>query len=233
MKVIILAGGFGTRLSEYTDNLPKPMVPIADKPIIEHIMMIYSKFGLNNFIVALGYKGDKIKSHFNKINHKWNIELVDTGAETLTGGRIKRLESFVGNENFCLTYGDGLSDININNLIKFHQSHKKLLTVTAVRPPARFGSLEINSDNSVVEFNEKIDKGDNWINGGFFVASPKIFNFIKGDNTIFEKEPLENLSKIGELKAFKHFGFWQCMDHKIDKEILDKMASKKPPIWLK
>jgi len=233
MKVIILAGGFGTRLSEYTDSIPKPMVPIAGKPILEHIMSIYSKFGLNEFVVALGYKGQKIKEYFKDVNNNWKIELVETGSETLTGGRIKRLSDYIGNETFCLTYGDGLSDLNIKDLISFHKKHKKLLTVTAVRPPARFGSLEINSDNSVTEFNEKIDKGNNWINGGFFVASPKILNFIEGDNTIFEKEPLEKLSKIGELKAYKHHGFWQCMDHRVDKENLEKIAKTNPPIWLK
>lgn len=233
MKVVILAGGFGTRLSEYTNNIPKPMVPIAGKPILEHIMMIYSKYGLNNFVIALGYKGDQIKKYFKKINYNWNIEFVDTGSETLTGGRIKRLSKYIENETFCLTYGDGLSDININNLINFHHKHKKMLTVSAVRPPARFGSLEINSENSVTEFNEKFYKGNSWINGGFFVANPKILKFIKGDYTIFEKEPLETLSKIGEFKAYKHTGFWQCMDHKIDKENLEKLAKSNPPIWLK
>lgn len=233
MKVIILAGGFGTRLSEYTDSIPKPMVPIAGKPILEHIMSIYSKFGLNEFVVALGYKGQKIKEYFKDVNNNWKIELVETGSETLTGGRIKRLSDYIGNETFCLTYGDGLSDLNIKDLITFHRKHKKLLTVTAVRPPARFGSLEINSDDSVTEFSEKIDKGNNWINGGFFVANPKVLTFIKGDDTIFEKEPLEKLSKIGELKAYKHYGFWQCMDHRVDKENLEKLANTNPPIWLK
>lgn len=233
MKVVILAGGFGTRLSEYTDSIPKPMVPIANRPILEHIMMIYSKFGLNKFVVALGYKGEKIKNYFKNITQDWKIELVETGSETLTGGRIKKLSDYIGDETFCLTYGDGVSNINIGELIKFHNNHKKLLTVTAVRPPARFGSLEINTENSVTEFNEKIDKGDNWINGGFFVANPKILNFIKGDDTIFEKEPLEKLSQLGELKAYKHYGFWQCMDHKIDKENLEKLAKINPPIWLR
>jgi len=231
MKVLILAGGFGTRLSEYTDSIPKPMVPIGGKPIIEHIMNIYSRYGHNDFVVALGYKGQVIKEYF-KNKKEWKINLVDTGSETLTGGRIKRLENYFKDEDFFLTYGDGVTDLNINNLLNFHKKHKKILTVTAVRPPARFGSLFIQGDN-VKEFREKIDHGDNWINGGFFVANPKLFSYLKNDQTIFEKDPLENLSKQGELKAFKHEGFWQCMDHKIDKIKLDELCEKKQAPWLK
>lgn len=232
MKVVILAGGFGTRLSEYTDNIPKPMVTIGGKPIIEHIMMIYSQYGFNDFIVALGYKGETIKEYFSKKKFDWKLELIETGSDTLTGGRVKRLESKLKNETFFLTYGDGVCDININKLLEFHKNHKKIMTVTAVRPPARFGSLKIQND-TVVDFKEKIDNGDNWINGGFFVVEPKIFDFLKNDQTILEKEPLESLSKTLQLKAYLHKGFWQCMDHKIDKIRLDEICEKQKIPWLK
>ena len=232
MKVLILAGGFGTRLSEYTDNIPKPMIPIGGRPIIEHIMSIYSKYQVNEFVVALGYKGDVIKDYFSKNkNRNRKVELVETGSETLTGGRIKRLKKYF-NETFFLTYGDGVSDINIKKLLEFHKNHNKILTVTAVRPPARFGYLSLDGDN-VKNFSEKVYKGDNWINGGFFVANPRLFDFIEGDSTIFEKEPLENLTKERQLKAFKHEGFWQCMDHKVDKVKLDELCSENKAPWLK
>ena len=231
MKVLILAGGFGTRLSEYTESIPKPMVPIGNKPIIEHIMSIYAKYGFKKFVVALGYKGEKIKEHFQNKKNDWNIELIDTGSETLTGGRIKRLKNFFI-KTFFLTYGDGVSDVNIKKLLEFHLNHKKSLTVTAVKPPARFGYLSLK-DNNVTSFSEKVDTADTWINGGFFVAEPKIFDFIENDKTIFEKEPLEQLAKKNELKAFKHSGFWQCMDHKIDKVKLDKLCEDKKAPWLK
>ena len=232
MKVLILAGGFGTRLSEYTDNIPKPMIPIGGRPIIEHIMSIYSKYQFNEFVVALGYKGDVIKDYFSKNKNKdRKVELVETGSETLTGGRIKRLKKYF-NETFFLTYGDGVSDINIKKLLEFHKKHNKILTVTAVRPPARFGYLSLDGDN-VKNFSEKVYKGDNWINGGFFVANPRLFDFIEGDSTIFEKEPLENLTKERQLKAFKHEGFWQCMDHKVDKVKLDELCSENKAPWLK
>ena len=232
MKVLILAGGFGTRLSEYTDNIPKPMIPIGGRPIIEHIMSIYSKYQFNEFVVALGYKGDVIKDYFSKNkNQNRKVELVETGSETLTGGRIKRLKKYF-DKTFLLTYGDGVSDINIKKLLEFHKNHNKILTVTAVRPPARFGYLSLDGDN-VKNFSEKVYKGDNWINGGFFVANPSLFDFIEGDSTIFEKEPLENLTKQKQLKAFKHEGFWQCMDHKVDKVKLDKLCSENKAPWLK
>jgi len=207
-------------------------VPIGGKPIIEHIMMIYSKFGYNEFIVALGYKGEIITEYFkNRSFQNLKIELVDTGSDTLTGGRVKRLQKLLNNQTFFLTYGDGISDVNIKKLYNFHKTEKKLMTVTAVRPPARFGSLTLEG-NKVSNFREKIDKGDNWINGGFFVAESKIFDYIKNDKTILEKEPLENLSKEGELIAYKHKGFWQCMDHKIDKVRLDELCKKKITPWL-
>ena len=205
MKVLILAGGFGTRLSEYTESIPKPMVPIGNKPIIEHIMSIYAKYGFKKFVVALGYKGEKIKEHFKNKKNDWNIELIDTGSETLTGGRIKRLKNFF-TETFFLTYGDGVSDVNIKKLLEFHLNHKKSLTVTAVKPPARFGYLSLK-DNNVTSFSEKVDTADTWINGGFFVAEPKIFDFIENDKTIFEKEPLEQLAKKMNLKLLSTVDF--------------------------
>ena len=191
MKVIILAGGFGTRLSEYTDTIPKPMVPIGGKPIIEHIMNIYSKFGHKEFYIALGYKGEVIKNYFKNFKNKsWEINLIDTGSDTLTGGRLKRMEKYLFNETFLMTYGDGISDIDINELIKFHKDHKKMVTISAVRPPARFGSLSLNGSN-VIKFKEKKQLGESWINGGFFVMNPGFLNFLTGDKTVLEKEPLE------------------------------------------
>ncbi len=233
MKVIILAGGFGTRLSEYTDTIPKPMVPIGGKPILEHIINIYLKYGYNDFIIALGYKGRKIIEYFKKKKFKnLNIHLIDTGADTMTGGRIKRLKKYLKNETFLLTYGDGVSDININKLVKFHKKNKKMVTITAVRPPARFGAMQIKGNN-VVKFKEKFQLGESWVNGGFFVIEPEFINLIKNDKTVLEREPLEKATKKKQVQAYKHKGFWQCMDHKIDKDMLDEMSNKKIPIWLK
>ena len=232
MKVVILAGGFGTRLSEYTDTIPKPMVPNGGKPIIEHIMGIYSKFGHNEFYIALGYKGEVIKDYFKNFKNKdWKINLIDTGSDTLTGGRLKRMEKYFFDENFLLTYGDGISNIDINALIKFHFSHNKMVTISAVRPPARFGSLSLNGSD-VVKFKEKKQLGESWINGGFFVMNAKFFNFLDGDKTVLEKEPLEKITELKELKAFKHDGFWQCMDHKLDKDYLDQLISEKKAPWI-
>lgn len=231
MKVVILAGGFGTRLSEYTDTIPKPMVPIGGKPILEHIMRSYARFGFNDFIIAIGYKGNIIKKYFENFNENWKISLIDTGINTQTGGRIRRLKSFLKNETFFLTYGDGLCDVNFNQLLKFHNKFKKIITVTAVRPPARFGSLLIKK-NKVLEFNEKVIKGNNWINGGFFVVEPEIFKYLDGDQDVFEKKPLEKLAKKAQFCAFKHEKFWQCMDHKIDKDLLDSICRKGILPWL-
>lgn len=232
MKVVILAGGFGTRLSEYTDTIPKPMVPIGGKPIIEHIMDIYSKFKHNEFYIALGYKGEVIKDYFKNFKNKdWKINLIDTGSDTLTGGRLKRMEKYFDNENFLLTYGDGISNIDINALIKFHDSHNKMVTISAVRPPARFGSLSLNGSD-VVKFKEKKQLGESWINGGFFVMNSKFLSFLDGDKTVLEKEPLEKITELKELKAFKHEGFWQCMDHKLDKDYLDQLISEKKAPWI-
>ena len=232
MKVVILAGGFGTRLSEYTDTIPKPMVPIGDKPIIEHIMEIYANYGHKEFYVALGYKGEVIKKHFQNFKKDWKINLIDTGANTYTGGRLKRLEKYLSNETFLLTYGDGLSNINISDLIAFHESHKKIVTISAVRPPARFGSLSLKGSD-VLKFKEKTQLGESWINGGFFVINPKFFSFLKDDETVLESEPLEKVTILKEIKAFKHEGFWQCMDHKLDKDTLDKMINENKAPWIK
>ncbi len=232
MKVVILAGGFGTRLSEYTDSIPKPMVPIGDKPIIEHIMNIYAGYGHKEFYIALGYKGEIIKQYFKNFKKDWTINLIDTGADTFTGGRLKRLENYLRDETFLLTYGDGLSDVNIDELTKFHKTHNKIITITAVRPPARFGSLSLKGSN-VLKFKEKTQLGESWINGGFFVVNPKFFNFLKDDKTVLESLPLETVTNLKEIKAFKHEGFWQCMDHKLDKDLLEKMIKEKKAPWIK
>ena len=226
MKVILLAGGYGTRLSEYTDTIPKPMVEVGGKPILWHIMKSYAQFNYNNFIVALGYKGDVIKKYFSNISEKWNIQLVETGEDSMTGGRVKRLQNLIGNETCMLTYGDGLSNIDINQLLSFHKRHKKLVTVTAVRPPARFGAIQINGDR-VTSFKEKAHMDEGWINGGFFVIEPGFFDFIKDDKTYLEKEPLEMAAIKKELFAYKHEGFWQCMDTKRDKDNLEKAFFKR------
>lgn len=232
MKVVILAGGFGTRLSEYTDTIPKPMVPIGNKPIIEHIMDIYSSYGHKEFFIALGYKGDEIKNYFKNFKKDWKINLIDTGSDTLTGGRLKRMEKYLSNEIFLMTYGDGISNINIDQLIKFHKKHKKMLTISAVRPPARFGSLSLKGSD-VIKFKEKKQLGESWINGGFFVINPNFLNLIEGDKTVLEKDPLEKVTKLGEIKAFKHEGFWQCMDHKLDKDYLEQLILEKKAPWIK
>tara|TARA_A100001011_G_scaffold312565_1_gene330058 strand:- start:1085 stop:1783 length:699 start_codon:yes stop_codon:yes gene_type:complete len=230
MKVVILAGGFGTRLSEYTDSIPKPMVPIGNKPIIEHIMGIYASYGHKEFYVALGYKGDVIRKYFKNFKKDWKVNLIDTGSDTFTGGRLKRLEKYLSKENFLLTYGDGLSNIDINKLIKFHEAHKKIVTISAVRPPARFGSLNLKG-SEVLKFKEKTQLGDSWINGGFFVINPKFFNFLQDDKTVLEAAPLEKVTELKQIRAFKHEGFWQCMDHKMDKDLLEQMYKKKKAPW--
>jgi glucose-1-phosphate cytidylyltransferase len=225
MKVVILAGGFGTRISEYTKKIPKPMIMINKKPIIVHIMEHYAKYGFNDFVIALGYKGPVIKKYLKKKNFNWNIDLIDTGLKTMTGGRVKRLEKILGNERFFMTYGDGISDLDINKLLEFHKRKKKLVTLTAVRPPARFGALKL-SGNKVTLFKEKKKINEGWINGGFFVIEPAFLKYIKNDDTYLEKEPLESVSKRGQLCAFKHNGFWQCMDTKRDKEYMEIILKK-------
>ncbi len=226
MKVVILAGGYGTRLSEYTRTIPKPMVKIAGKPIIFHIMEHYAKYGFKDFYIALGYKGDVIKNYFNKKKLDWNVNLIQTGLNTMTGGRLKRLKKFLGKETFMMTYGDGVSNIDLKKLIKFHKKKNKLVTLTAVRPPARFGVLKIKG-TKVKYFKEKSRLDEGWINGGFFVIEPSFLKIIKNDNTFLEKEPLEMVTKKGQLNAFKHNGFWQCMDTKRDKDKLEKILKKK------
>ena len=250
MKVIILAGGFGTRLSEYTDSIPKPMIPIDEKPILCHIMQIYAKYGHTEFYVALGYKGEVIKKFFSNFKTEWNINLIDTGANTMTGGRIKRLKDYIGNETFMLTYGDGVSDINIKEttldqlakidsfnleireVVSFHTNHKKMVTISAVRPPARFGSIKLEG-TKVKTFREKSQLDESWINGGFFVLEPSFFDLIDGDNTVLERDPLDKALALNQMMGFKHEGFWQCMDHKMDKDTLDSLCKKGKAPWLK
>ncbi|MBU0925962.1 glucose-1-phosphate cytidylyltransferase [bacterium] len=254
MKALLLAGGFGTRLSEETDLRPKPMVEIGGKPILWHIMKIYSTYGINEFVILLGYKGYQIKEYFanyflhqsditidlkdNKIEvlnnscEPWKITLLDTGLNSMTGGRIKRAEEFLNNEPFLLTYGDGVADINIDELLKFHKSHGKAMTMTSAQPDGRFGALDINSDNKVNEFQEK-PKGDgSWINAGFFVCEPKVLDYItNGDSTVFEQEPLRNLARDGEIFTYKHDGFWMPMDTLRDKNILNELWNQKKARW--
>ena len=226
MKVVLLAGGFGTRLSEYTKTIPKPMIDIDGKPLLLHIMEFYAKHGFKNFYIALGYKGEMIKKFFNRKFFDWNINLIETGKNTMTGGRLKRLKKYIGKETFMMTYGDGLSNINLKKLLKFHKKNKKLVTLTAVRPPARFGALKLKGHH-VSYFKEKSRLDEGWINGGFFVMEPEFLKFIKSDNTYLEREPLEQVTKKKQLAAFKHEGFWQCMDTKRDKDKLNMILKSK------
>jgi len=226
MKVVLLAGGFGTRISEYTKTIPKPMINIGGKPLLWHIMRLYARQGFKDFYIALGYRGEVIKKYFNKQFYDWNINLIDTGQNTMTGGRLKRLKKYLENETFMLTYGDGLSNINLKKLVSFHKKNKKLVTLTAVRPPARFGVLKLKG-NYVDYFKEKSKLDEGWINGGFFVIEPEFFQFIKKDGTYLEREPLEQVTKKRQLAAFRHQGFWQCMDTKRDKDKLEKIIKQK------
>ncbi len=245
MKIGILAGGLGSRLSEETEVKPKPMVEIGYRPILWHIMMYYAHFGFNDFVIALGYKGDYIKrwmKEYCALNSNltvkmgtgevilndgdvpnWTVDLIDTGQNTMTGGRIKRLKPWLGNSTFMLTWGDGVADIDLDALLAFHRSHGRLATLTAVRPPARFGHLKINGGNNVAEFSEKPQTAEGWINGAFFVLEPGIFDYIEGDDTQWEKEPLEGLANDGQLMAYNHTSFWQCMDTLRDKRLLEKL----------
>ena len=228
--IVILCGGYGTRISEETKIKPKPMVLIGNKPILSHIIGIYKYYGFKNFILALGYKSAYIKKYFSNKNTN-NIKLVYTGKDTKTGGRLLRLKKYlIRNKTFMLTYGDGVSSINLKNLIKFHNSHGKIATITATRPPVRFGELNIKK-NLVTSFKEKPQASKGWINAGFFVFNQGIFNFIKNDQTMLEKEPLEKLVKKNQLKAFKHEGFWQCMDTLRDKIYLNKLLKSGKAPW--
>ncbi len=220
MKVVILAGGLGTRISEYTKKIPKPMVKINHLPILIHLMKHYYKYGFDDFIIALGYKGNIIRNYFKKNKFPWKITLVDTGIKTMTGGRIKRLSKYLKKGTFMLTYGDGLSNVNLKKLLNFHNKHKRMVTLTAVRPPARFGGLKIKG-NFVSYFKEKSKLDEGWINGGFFVMESSFLKFIKSDETFLEHEPLEKVTRTKNLLAFKHQGFWQCMDTVRDKEKLE------------
>ena len=232
MKTIILCGGYGTRLSEETTIKPKPMVKIGNKPILEHIMSIYEYYGYNQFILALGYKSEYIKKYY-KNKRKKNINLIYTGKDTKTGGRLLRLKNYLKNEKtFMLTYGDGISNINIKQAIKFHEDHGKIATITAVRPPLSFGELKI-SRNKVKSFKEKPQVGQGWVNGGFFIFNNEVLNFIKDDQTMLEREPLEKLTMAGQLMAFKHKGFWKCMDTMRDKILLNKLWNGGNALWKK
>jgi|TARA_B100000745_G_C20149937_1_gene394308 glucose-1-phosphate cytidylyltransferase len=231
MKAVILAGGYGTRISEESHLKPKPMIEIGGKPIIWHIMKIYATYGINDFIICCGYKGEIIKKYFESFDSEpWNVELIDTGLDTMTGGRIKRIQNRI-DETFCLTYGDGVSDVNIRDLISFHNSKKSLATLTAIHPPERFGVLNISGEY-VTEFHEKHRGESSWINGGFFVFEPKIFDYLlDGDSTILEKKPLETLAHEQNLTAFKHNGFWHPMDTLRDKNYLENLWFDNKANW--
>ena len=254
MKVVILAGGFGTRISEESQLIPKPMIQIGERPILWHIMKLYSFYGFNEFIICCGYKQHIIKEWFanyylhtsditldftsadrktihNDMTEPWKVTLIDTGLHTMTGGRIKRIQKYVGNETFMLTYGDGVADIDINALIKFHQNNGRFATLTAVQPPPRFGLANINANNEVLSFVEKPIGNGSWINGGFFVLEPQIFDLIEEDEMIWEKEPLETLAAQNQLMAYKHYGFWRPMDTLRDKNKLENLWNSGEAPW--
>lgn len=255
MKAVILAGGYGTRISEESGVRPKPMVEIGGKPILWHIMKIYSAYGINDFIICCGYKGHIIKEYFSNYaldncdvtfdmrknsmeihtneTEDWRVTLVHTGYNSMTGGRLKRVKNYIGDETFCLTYGDGLSDVNIADSIKFHKEQKVLATLVAVQQPGRFGAFTLSEHQTQINhFAEKPEGGDSpWINGGFFVLEPEVMNYITDDNTVWERDPLENLAKEGKLAAFKHAGFWQPMDTLRDRNVLEEMWQKGSAPW--
>ena len=253
MKVIILAGGLGTRLSEETTSRPKPMVTIGGRPILWHIMKIFSTFGFNDFVICLGYKGYVIKEYFanyylhqsdvtfdiannkleihNNSSEPWKVTLIDTGEGTMTGGRLLRVKEYIDSDTFMLTYGDGVADINISDLLTFHKKHGRFATVTAAQPSGRFGALKIESDNTVSNFKEKPTGDGSWVNAGFFVLNAKVFDYLSDDSTVFEQDPLKNLSNDGELKAFHHSGFWMPMDKLSDKVDLEKLWTNNSAPW--
>lgn len=253
MKVVILAGGFGTRITEESHLKPKPMIGIGERPILWHIMKEYSHYGFNEFIICLGYKGYVIKEFFSdyflhtsdvtfdlaknemtvhdNFSEPWKVTLVDTGLNTMTGGRIKRIQKYIGNEPFMLTYGDGVSSVNINKLLEFHKKQGKIATLTAINAGQRFGVLDINDNNEIKSFREKNDEDGSMINGGYMVLEPEVFSYIEDDRTVFEKEPLEKLAKNGQLSAYKHDGFWKCMDTLRDKNQLEEMWEKGEAPW--
>lgn len=253
MKVVILAGGYGTRISEESHLRPKPMIEIGGQPILWHIMKEYSSFGYNDFVICAGYKQHIIKEYFanyflhtsnvtfelmsNSVSvhdsfaEPWTVTIVDTGLDTMTGGRVKRIHKFIGNEPFLLTYGDGVSNINIQKLVEFHNSHNKYCTITAIPAPQRFGVLDVRSDNSIAGFREKNDNNGTMINIGFMVCQPEVFDYIEGDKTVLERAPMENLAKDGQLMAYLHDGFWQCMDTQREKQKLEEMWSSGAAPW--
>lgn len=253
MKVVILAGGFGTRISEESHLKPKPMIEIGEQPILWHIMKQYSHYGFHDFVICLGYKAYVIKEYFsdyflhtsditfdlannkmtvhNNFSEPWKVTLVDTGLNTMTGGRVKRIQEYVGDEPFMLTYGDGVSNVDINKLVAFHKSHGKIATMTAINAGQRFGVLEVGGDNTIHAFREKSKDDGSLINGGFMVLNPEIFQYIAGDATVFEKEPLETVANMGELMAYKHDGFWHCMDTQRDKMRLEEMWASGHAPW--
>lgn len=256
MKVIILAGGFGTRISEESHLKPKPMIEIGDQPILWHIMKIYSSYGFNEFVICCGYKQHIIKEYFadyylhrsditfdfnnensmtvhNNFTEPWKVTLVDTGLNTMTGGRVKRVQQYIGNEPFMLTYGDGVSDVDIAKLVNFHKLHGKIATMTAINIGQKFGVLDIDDENNINSFREKNDDDGSYINGGFMVLNPEVFDYIEGDNTVFEKHPLESVASMNELMAFRHSGFWKCMDTQRDKQQLEELWENGEAKWKK
>lgn len=254
MKVVILAGGLGTRISEESHLKPKPMIEVGDAPILWHIMKYYSSYGFNEFIICCGYKGYVIKEYFadyylhrsditfdfsdnnkmivhNNVAEPWKVTVIDTGLHTMTGGRLKRIQNYVGNETCMMTYGDGVSDVDLDVLLKFHREHGKAATLTAIQPGGRFGVLDIDDSQTVRQFSEKAKEDGGWINAGFMVLEPEAFSYIEGDQTYFEKEPLENMAKDGNLAAYRHEGFWKCMDTMRDKGMLDELWNKGDAPW--
>lgn len=253
MKVVILAGGFGTRISEESYLKPKPMIEIGEKPILWHVMKYFSHFGFNEFIICLGYKAHKVKEFFDdyylytadiqydfvsgekkvlsNTAEPWKVTLIDTGLYTMTGGRLKRVKKYIGDEPFIMTYGDGVADVNLKELVEFHTKGKRLATLTAVQPGGRFGVLDLSKDGQIKSFREKAVEDGGWINGGFMVLDPKVLDYIEGDETTFEREPLETIASQGELDAYKHHGFWQCMDTMKDKQQLEELFEKGEAPW--
>ena len=230
MKAVILAGGYGTRISEETHLKPKPMVEIGGKPILWHIMKIYSHYGINEFVICCGYKAELIREYVQKLDEPWTITPVDTGINTMTGGRLKLVKKYVENETFCFTYGDTLNNVKIDELVNFHFDKKVLATVTACKPPEKYGLLKIENEK-VIDFQEKPHIEGEWVNGGFFVLNPQVFDYIKSDSTVWEKEPMEKLTKDGQLSAYKHRGFYQPMDTISDKNYLEKLWQNNQASW--
>jgi len=230
MKTVILAGGFGTRISEETHSRPKPLIEIGGKPILWYIMKVYAAYDITDFVICCGYKGDLIKDYCKKLDEPWNVEAVDTGLNTMTGGRLKKVKKLVQNETFCFTYGDTLNNVNIQKLVNFHHSKKVLATVTACHPPEKYGILELE-DDKVIKFREKPPRENEWVNGGYFVLEPAVLDYIQNDSTVWEKEPMEKLVKEGQLSAYKHRGFYHPMDTISDRNYLENLWKSKKALW--